>query len=105
MIDIIKNYWLEFVLTAVSSGLVMAVKKIYSEYKKESEEQVSIKIGMVALLHDSLFRNCEAYISKGEISVNELDNLESLYSSYHALGGNGTGTALYERCKNLDLKS
>ena len=105
MIDIIKNYWLEFVLTAVSSGLVMTVKKIYNEYKKESEEQVSIKIGMVALLHDSLFRNCESYINKGEISVNELDNLESLYSSYHALGGNGTGTALYERCKNLNLKS
>lgn len=105
MLDIIKNYWLEFILTSISGGLVMFVKKIYKDYKKESEEQVNIKIGMVALLHDSLFRNCEIYINKGEISVNELDNLESLYSSYHALGGNGTGTALYERCKNLSLKS
>lgn len=60
---------------------------------------------MVALLHDSLFRNCEQYIKRGEITVNELENLETLYASYHALGGNGTGTALYEKCKLLSIKA
>ncbi len=31
-------------------------------------------------------------------------NIEYLYRGYHALGGNGTGTELYERVKELKLK-
>lgn len=81
------------------------LKRVYKDFKREREEQATLKMGMIALLHDSLFHNCEKYINKGEITVNELNNLEGLYNSYHALGGNGTGTALFERCKNLDIKS
>ena len=32
-------------------------------------------------------------------------NLEYLYRSYHALGGNGTGTELYNRAKALPIKN
>ena len=32
-------------------------------------------------------------------------NLEYLYRSYHALGGNGTGTELYNRAKGLPIKN
>ena len=31
------------------------------------------------------------------------ENIEYLYKSYHALGGNGTGTELYTRAKSLPL--
>lgn len=105
MIDFIAKYWVEFILTLITSGSAYVLKKVYSDFKKEKTEQNILKEGMVALLHNSLFRNCEQYIAKGEITVNELDNLETLYKSYHALGGNGTGTALYERCKSLSLKA
>lgn len=104
MIDFITQYWLEFILTAISSGAVFILKRVYSDFKKESEEQKSIKAGMVAMLHDTLFKNCELYLKRGEITTSELNNLENLYNSYHALGGNGTGTELYERCKNLKIK-
>ena len=32
-------------------------------------------------------------------------NLEYLYRSYHALGGNGTGTELYNRAKALPIRN
>ena len=104
MLDFIKQYWLEFLLTCITGGATIILKKIYSEFKKTVTDNKVMKQGLVALLHNSLFRNCTEYIKRGEISANELDNLEELYNSYHSLGGNGTGTALYERCKNLKIK-
>ena len=104
MWEIIKEYGIEFLLTAISSGAVFILKKVYSDFKSEVKEQKNLKCGMLALLHDSLFKNCEGYIKKGEITINELDNLERLYTSYHNLGGNGTGTELFERCKDLNIK-
>ena len=38
------------------------------------------------------------------INTSALKNLEYLYNSYHALGGNGTGTELYTRAKGLPIK-
>lgn len=104
MLDFIKEYWLSVLCTLVSGGATYVVKRFYSDFKKESEEQKCLKSGMISLLHNELFKNCKEYISHNEITVAELDNLESLYRSYHALGGNGTGTELYERCKKLKIK-
>lgn len=37
------------------------------------------------------------------IDASGLKNLEYLYRSYHTLGGNGTGTELYNRAKALPI--
>lgn len=42
--------------------------------------------------------------SEGGIDTSGLKNLEYLYKSYHALGGNGTGTELYNRAKALPIR-
>ena len=105
MLNVIVKYWIEFLLTGITGCSAYMLKKVYADFKRDRTEQEVLKAGMKALLHDSLFHNCEQYISKGEITVDELDNLTTLYESYHALGGNGTGTALYERCKNLKIKT
>ena len=44
-------------------------------------------------------------IAQGSIDTDGLRNLEYLYRSYHALGGNGTGTELYNRAKALQIKN
>ena len=107
MVDIIEIFMkrgVETALTLISGASALMLKKVWADYKREKKEQQVLKVGMIALLHDSLFRNCETYLLKGEITVSELNNLTKLYESYHALGGNGTGTAIYERCKSLPLK-
>ena len=54
-------------------------------------------------MHDRLYQSCTYYIKQGHIDMGGLKNIEYLYKSYHALGGNGTGTELYNRAKALPL--
>lgn len=114
MKEFISQYWLQALFTAIVSVLTFCVKHLYSKIKKdkeedrkrreeESAEQKVIKQGVLAILHDRLYQSCQYFIKRGSITVPDLDNLEYLYTSYHALGGNGTGTELYTRCKALPI--
>ena len=95
-----------------SSGLWAFVTKVWErkqEEKKEKEEKVDpndinlMKNAMLAMLHDSLYQSCRFYLSKGKIDEDGYTNLKTLYSSYHGLGGNGTGTELYNRTSKLKI--
>lgn len=103
MLDFIFNYWLEFAFTLIVTFLSFLIKRLYSKFKQELTTQKLLKEGMIAILHDRLYQLCTKYLDKGEITVDELENLELLYVSYHNLGGNGTGTALFNRCKDLKI--
>lgn len=103
MIDFVKEYWLEALFTSALSLLSLLTKRLYNKLKQELTTQKLLKEGMIAILHDRLYQLCTSFIEKGEITVDELENLEYMYRSYHNLGGNGTGTALFNRCKNLKI--
>lgn len=103
MIDFIKEYWLEFAFTLIITFLSFLIKRLYGKLKHELTTQKMLKEGMLAMLHDRLYQLCTNYIERKSITVDELENLEYLYKSYHNLGGNGTGTALFNRCKNLKI--
>lgn len=72
--------------------------------KARKIEEHAIKEGVLALLHDRLYQGCTYHIRQGRIADDEMKNMEYLYNGYHALGGNGTGTELFERVKKLPLK-
>jgi hypothetical protein len=80
-----------------------ADQKVIERIEVQEKEQGIIKQGLEALLHDRLYQACRYYIGKKKITEAELKNTEYLYNSYHALGGNGTGTELYKRCCALPL--
>ena len=77
-------------------------------FKKRMSEQEAIKDGMIAILHDRLFQSCNQYLEMGYIPLDKaeeiLDNLKIIYDAYHSLGGNGTGTEIYNRTIKLPLK-
>ena len=100
MKNFIIEYWLEAVLSVITGALGWAYKKL----KRKVDEQGLVKAGMLAILHDRLFQAGRYYTEKGEITFEEIKNIEYLYESYHALGGNGTGTEIWERIKNLPVK-
>lgn len=100
MIEFIIKYWLECLFALIVAGLTWCIKKLNSRMK----EQESIKDGVLAILHDRIFQAARYYISKGYITIDELRNVQYLYDSYHELGGNGTGTELFERIKKLEIK-
>lgn len=104
MIAFIEEYWLGFLFGICVSALTAGVKYISTRKKKKVEEQALIKDGLLAILHDRLYQCCNFHIRNGEIADEDLKNVEYIYKSYHALGGNGTGTELYKRTQKLPLK-
>ena len=104
MLEFIAKYWLEVGFSALVCGVSAGFRIVLSKLKERKAEQDAMKDGVLALLHDRLYQVCSYYIHQGEITLSEVKNIEYLYRGYHALGGNGTGTELFERVKELKLK-
>lgn len=100
----IQAHWVAWLFAAISSALVAGYKILSARIKMYRKEQAALKEGVLALLHDRLYQGCRYHIHNGAIADDEMKNMEYLYNGYHALGGNGTGTELYERIKKLPLK-
>ena len=96
ILSYISAHWTEWAIGLLGLGWGYLVKKV-TEYK-------TIKDGLLAIMHDRLYQSCTYYIKQGHIDIGGLKNLEYLYKSYHALGGNGTGTELYNRAKALPIR-
>ena len=100
MLEFIVKYWLEFFFSGVLALLGAGYRKLNLKLK----EQGKMKEGILAILHDRLYQVCRFYIHQGWIDVESMKNVEYLYDSYHGLGGNGTGTELYDRVNSLPIK-
>ena len=100
MLEFIVKYWLEFFFSGVLALLGAGYRKLTSKLK----EQEKMKEGILAILHDRLYQACRFYIQRGHVDIESMKNIEYLYKSYHDLGGNGTGTELYNRVKSLPIK-
>ena len=103
MIDFILHYWVEFILGVISAVVTAMFAMCYRKLVQKGREQESMREGILAILHDRLYLICQYHLGQGEISPNALKNIEYIYKSYHKLGGNGTGTELYQRVKKLPL--
>lgn len=100
MLHFIITYWLE-----TAFGLICALAVAgYRKFGRRIKEQAAIKEGVLSILHDRIFQAASFYISRDYITIEELRNVRYLYESYHNLGGNGTGTELYNRIKNLEIR-
>lgn len=96
MLELIQNNFIAIICSGVASfaagTLVWAIKKckgLFNAVKANS--------------HDKLFRYGKFYILSGEITFEELESLEEIYNGYHGLGGNGTGTEIMDKCRELPI--
>lgn len=103
MKDWIIRYWAEAVFAVVTAALTWCYRRLARRVTDKAAEDAAIKEGLLAMLHDRLYNECTSRISDGCVGVDELRNIEYLYNAYHALGGNGTGTELYNRVKALEI--
>ena len=99
LLDFILHYWIQELFALILAVLTWLWRTLLRR-KQENDE---IKEGMMALLHDRIYQACQHYLAQGNIDTPGLKNIEYLYRSYHTLGGNGTGTELYNRCKALPI--
>lgn len=84
-----------------SSGLWSFL--LYIAQRRDQKQDTRTK-AILVLLHDAVYRNCERAIRRGYTTLMEFDNITELYNVYHSMGGNGTGTELYERVRKLPIR-
>ncbi|WP_379946473.1 hypothetical protein [Enterococcus devriesei] len=85
--------------------LIQKSKNLTEQNKQLTEHRFRmLEAANVAILHNEIYKQCSYFIEQGEITVDDLDNLEYLWRGYHGLGGNGTGELLYNRVRELPLK-
>lgn len=97
MWEIITRYWVEWLCALCGGGVLAFAKFILPKIK-------ALVDAVLALLHDRIYTECYRFLEMGYITRDGLRNLNYLYKTYHALGGNGTGTELYHRASALPLK-
>lgn len=93
----IAQYWLEVVFGLLITIMGIGWKKLSGRVKKQD----AVGLGVQALLRDRIIQAYNHYTEKGYCPIYALENVEELYRQYHALGGNGTMTKLYNQIREL----
>lgn len=92
------------------SALVGAlVASVYAYVSRKSidgiETQRALLRGIRTLLRNELVEAHREYVEKDKsITLESLEYVQETYESYHSLGGNGSGTKLWEDIKALPIK-
>lgn len=107
--EFVVEYWLETLFAGLLAILGEWCRRLTKKLKHKQTEYDALKVAMVAILHDKLFDICNCYLALGYIPADKaeeiLDNVKMIYEAYHALGGNGTGTLIYEKFLALKVRS
>lgn len=77
---------------------------IFNFVKSKHSSNELIRNGVIAILHNKIYTLGKQYIEREYVTIEDMKDFEYLYNAYHALGGNGTGTEIYERVKNLPIR-
>lgn len=88
----------------LTDRLEKAEKRRTDEIQKNIEEYTALRDGVRCMLRNQLLTSCSKYIACGAKPFYEINNIGSMYQAYHALGGNGGVTQLYERFNTLPIK-
>ena len=97
MKDFIVKYWVQELMAAIVAAMGFLANKV----RVWKQKQDLVTAGVLALLHDRLYQAFQVYLNRGYCTLEDRDNLEYMFRPYKALGGNGTGEELYNRCMAL----
>lgn len=90
------------IIGAVIGGLITWVR---TSHRKHTDKDRAYEKAVKSLIHDAFVRRCVEIIESGELTMEDLENLEQLHDSYRELGMNGTGEKLYQQAKSLPVKT
>ena len=96
MLETLRSYW-SIISTIITVVAVPAVGYLYKKYKQADARQKAVELGVQALLRDRIVQSYYHYEERGWITLHGLENVNAMYKEYHALGGNGTVTALVKQ--------
>lgn len=90
MTQFVIEYWLQLILTLLTSSLLIMGGMVMALFG-----------GVRALLRDRIIQAYNHYTGKGCCPIYAMENIERMYKAYHKLRGNGTVTGLVEEIKSL----
>lgn len=90
MLDFIIKYWVEIVLTSITTGVVYVFK-----------EYIGLKNGLKALLKNEIVRIYETYSKLGYCPSYMKENANEIYLNYHKLKGNGMAASMINEIYKL----
>lgn len=73
--------------------------------KNQKKDRSANSKGTMLLLRVQLINYHDKYMKKNEIPTYAYQNFVEMYEAYHALGGNGMVTKMYEDIKELHFKN
>ena len=86
--------------SVVSLSTFLIARKDNKDKKKSAERDM-----LMGLAHDRIIFLGSQYISRGDITKDEYENLHDyLYKPYLELGGNGTATKIMKEVEQLKIK-
>lgn len=103
MLETLRSYW-SIISTIITVVAVPAVGYLYKKHKQADARQKAVELGVQALLRDRIVQSYYHCEERGWITLHGLENVNAMYKEYHALGGNGTVTALVNTIHELEVR-
>lgn len=81
--------------------LCMAVGYLWNKLKNYDNKQRRAEDGLRALLKDRLISIYTKAKRAQCVTFEQMDRADMIYTAYHGLGGNGTGTAVIKELRSM----
>ena len=88
-------------LTLVVSWAGWKLNKYRRLEEKRERKEIARDNLQLAVARAMIIRECNHYIAKGYAPLYALDSISDMYKAYHALGGNGAVTGIYNEFLTL----
>lgn len=95
----------EFLLQTYTIVLPILLGYIVWLLKQQKKDRDANSKGTMLLLRVQLIEYHDKYMKLGEIPNYAYENFVEMYNAYHALGGNGMATKMYEEIKEIRLNN
>ena len=99
-----SNFLMQTYLIALPIILTSILGYVVWLLKEQKKDRDANSKGTMLLLRVQLIEYHDKYVELGEIPSYEYDNFVEMYNAYHALGGNGMITKMYNEIQSLHLQ-
>ena len=96
---------MQYIVEICTVALPVILGSIVWLLKNQKKDRSANSKGTMLLLRVQLINYHDKYMKKGEIPTYAYQNFCEMYDAYHALGGNGMVTKMYEDIKDLHFKN
>ena len=103
--NIMSGIFIQTYLIALPIILTSSLGYVAWLLKEQKKSKDANGKGTMLLLRVQLIEYHDKYVALGEIPSYAYDNFNEMYKAYHALGGNGMITKMYEEIQDLHLQT